>query len=82
MIAPQKVIEGIKKQIDNIKKDNEVFTSIIEKNDQKFHVTQKNTNDFKKKSLQAKSDKVELMRDLATYESNFGDRVMMKERLS
>lgn len=36
---------------------------------------------MKKKSIQAKSDKVELMRDLATYETNFGESTQMNPRL-
>ena len=36
---------------------------------------------MKKKSIQAKSDKVELMRDLATYETNFGESTLMNPRL-
>ena len=49
--APSKVIEGIKKQTDNMIKDNQRFTNMIEKNDSKFTATQKNIADIKKRSI-------------------------------
>lgn len=49
--APSKVIEGIKKQTDNMIKDNERFTNMIEKNDSKYTATQKSIADIKKRSI-------------------------------
>ena len=38
-------------------------------------------NDLKRKSAQAKLDKKELARDLATYESNFSERYVVRPSL-
>ena len=42
----------------------------------------KNMVEVKKKSIQANSDKIELLRDLATYEVNFTYMVDVKNRLA
>ena len=39
-------------------------------------------NDLKRKSTQAKLDKKELARDLATYESNFSERYVLRPSLA
>jgi hypothetical protein len=54
---------------------------MIEKLDSKFTATQKSITEIKKKAIQAKSDKVELMRDLATYEINYSNMSSLKYRL-
>lgn len=64
-----------------MKRDNEIFSNMIEKNDSKYTSTHKNIAEIKKKSIQAKSDKVELMRDLATYETNFSDEKGLRNKL-
>ena len=46
---------------------------MIEALDLKNTKTAKNLVELKKKAVQAHSDRVELMRDLATYECNYGN---------
>lgn len=75
------MIDGIKKQIDLMNKDNSRFRNMVETNDGKFTKTTKNITEIKKKSVQAKSDKKELFRDLATYESNFNERSNLDARM-
>lgn len=54
---------------------------MIEDLDQQHAKVFKNWKELKKKSGQASLDKVELMRDLALYEANFGNQYMLCDRL-
>ena len=54
---------------------------MIETNDNKFNMQNKNIIETKKKSAQAKNDKKELFRDLATYESKFNEKSMLQYRM-
>lgn len=80
-VPPSKIIDGIKKQIELMQKDNKQFTTMIESNDNKFNTQTKNIAETKKKSAQAKSDKKELFRDLATYESKFNEKSSLQYRM-
>ena len=53
----------------------------IESLDDRYHKLQEGMNDLKRKSAQAKLDKKELARDLATYESNFSERYVLRPSL-
>ena len=52
---------------------------MIEALDLKNTKTGKNLIELKKKAIQANSDKVELMRDLATYECNYSENSKQRE---
>ena len=52
---------------------------MIEALDKKNTQTGKNLIELKKKAIQANSDRVELMRDLATYECNYSDQSKLRE---
>ena len=49
--------------------------------DQKSKVINKSIVDLKKRSVQAAADKIELVRDLATYEVNMGTHLSLRQRL-
>jgi len=81
-IAPLKKIEALKQQTLNMVKDNTRYKEIVEKNDQKYHKINAGINEMKKQKVQATYDKVELLRDLATYEINFSNKMGSKSRLN
>ena len=54
---------------------------MVETNDNKFNTQNKNIIEIKKKSAQARTDKKELLRDLATYESKFNDKSYLQYRM-
>ena len=80
-LAPQKRIEAIKKQTQNVEKYNDQFRKMIEDRDLKYTSISKNIVELKKKAVQANSDKIELMRDLATYECNYQNTFSLRYRL-
>jgi hypothetical protein len=49
-VAPSKLIEGIKKQVDLMNKDNNRFKNMVENNDGKFNQKTKDIAEIKKKS--------------------------------
>jgi hypothetical protein len=54
---------------------------MVESNDNKFNMQNKNIIEIKKKSAQARTDKKELLRDLATYESKFNEKSSLQYRM-
>lgn len=55
---------------------------MIEDRDLKYTSVSKSIVELKKKAVQANSDKIELMRDLATYECNYQNSFSLRYRLS
>lgn len=81
-MPPQKRIEDLKNQIRKVEAQNQKLKAEIESTEESTIKHTKDIAEMKKKSVQANSDKIELLRDLATYESNFGDVSGLKTRLS
>lgn len=71
--APQYKIEGIKMKTKKMQENNIQLRKTIENVDENNHKIAKHVTELKKKTMQAENDKVELLRDLATYEANFAN---------
>lgn len=80
--APQIKIEAIKKKTLDTSNNNARFKGLVEKLDSKNIKTQASIAEFKKKAIQASYDKLELMRDLATYEVSVADELSINQRMN
>ena len=81
MLSPQKQIGMLRKHTSDVLYKNVVRKQAIEDLDVDHARIFKNWKELKKKTGQAQLDKVELMRDLALYEANFGASSMISDRL-
>jgi len=79
--APLMKIEAIKKNTQSMVSDNTKFKALIEKLDSKSSKTNAVIQESKKKAVQASYDRVELMRDLATYELNAANKLSFNFRM-
>ena len=70
-VGPSKKIEALKRKTRTMNNDNEQYKSLVERLNNKNIITSKLTVGKIKYSRQAHSDKNEIVRDLATYESYF-----------
>ena len=61
--------------------NNSRYKGLIEKVDSKNLKTQTAISEFKKRANQASYDKLELMRDLATYEVSAADKLSLNRRI-
>ena len=72
-VAPLKKIEQIKANTKQIQANNTHYKHTIEKLDNEYLKVSKGVNNLKKMAVQASADKIELLRDLSTYEINFSN---------
>lgn len=78
-VAPLHKIEQIKTNTKKMEENNNQLRRTIESLDENNHKIAKHVTELKRKTLQAKNDKIELLRDLATYEANFAKKSQFKD---
>ena len=80
--APQHQIENLKKKTMELQKKQDTTRAAIHALDEMFHKKKTLQIDYQAKFQQCKADKIEIMRDLATYEVNFSRHCVFKKHMA